>query len=358
VIDVVCYFYDPVKLPLLRDGVFPALDGIRGDVRVHLERHWLHGPHLRVRLAGPDEDAVAAGLAERLGDHLRHYPSTVDVTADELLAQAEATGLAELLKPPYPPIFPDNTVRIEQSDTSRVEELVGSAALVTLRARGLRLGVPAVRASLVAERVAVATTALAVHASRYPPGLGHGYHSYVSHLEDFLLHADQDGKVRARLDGLWERNAEQATTLVERVLNGHPTNRMEAAWQAWTIGSRLDIEDAYDRGDLSAEPNPRYGARAYELGDRATIQRYNFAERTEFSEYHTMLWQVDLDDPLIKRPLAVYRFGTNVLYQLLAICDVTPMQRYLAARLVVGATERITGLTWAERLSAMARAQA
>ncbi|HEY2795928.1 MAG TPA: hypothetical protein VGJ28_26430, partial [Micromonosporaceae bacterium] len=282
-------------------------------------------------------------------------------SAATLLAQANETGLAELLKPPYDPIHPDNTVTQEPADTNRIQELLGSAALVELRAEGLRLGLPAVRASLVegsTGRVRLATTALAAHASRYPPGLGHGYHSYVSHLEDFLLHSDPDGTVRARLDALWQRNTDQATELVERIAGGHPTDRVEAAWQTWTIANRLTVQDAYDRGELTAEPNPRYGERAYELGDRPTIQRYNFAERTRFSEYHSMLWQVDLDDPLIKRPLAVYRFGTNVLYQLLAVCDVTPMERYLAARFVVGATERITGLTWAERLTAMARADA
>lgn len=360
-IDVVCYFYDPVKVPLLREGVLPALDEIGGEVAVHVERHWLHGPHLRIRLDGPEEDSAARTLAQRLRAHLRRHPSTVNVSADALLARARETGLAELLKPPYEPIHPDNTVAVEPSDTGRIRELLGSAALVELRAEGLRLGLPAVRASLVegsTERVRLATTALAVHAGRYPPGLGHGYHSYVSHLEDFLLHSDADGKVRARLDALWQRNADQATELVERVAHGHPTDRVEAAWQAWTIANRLTLEDAYDRGVLTADPNPRYGERAYELGDRQTIQRYNVAERTTFSEYHTKLWQVDLDDPLIKRPLTVYRFGTNVLYQLLAVCDVTPMERYLAARFVVGATERITGLTWADRLNAMAEARA
>ncbi|HJP73913.1 MAG TPA: lantibiotic dehydratase C-terminal domain-containing protein [Pseudonocardiaceae bacterium] len=357
-IDVVCYYYDPVKVPLLRDGLLPALDEIRGDVRVHVERHWLHGPHLRIRL---EEDAAARAIVQRLRAYLRRHPSTADISPDALLAQATEAGLAELIKPPYEPIHPDNTVALEPSNPGRIRELLGSDALVELRAEGLRLGLPAVRASLVEgsnERIRLATTALAVHASRYPPGLGHGYHSYVSHLEDFLLHSDADGKVRARLDALWQRNADAATELVERVAHGHPTDRVEAAWQAWTISNRLNLEDAYDRGELTAEPNPRYGERAYELGDRPTIQRYNFAERTKFSDYHTKLSQVDLDDPLIKRPLAVYRFGTNVLYQLLAVCDVTPMERYLAARFVVGATERTTGLTWADRLSAMARATA
>lgn len=351
-IDVICYYHDPIKASLLRDGVLPALDAAaRQGATGHIERHWLHGPHVRLRLDGPVDAAVAA-----LTDYVADNPSTVNLADEELLSQAKANGLAELIQPPYEPIHPNNTVRTEPTDTSRLHSLMGSDALIELRATGLRLGVDAVRASLIdLSRVQLTITAMAVHASRYPPGLANGYHSFLSHLEDFLLHSDPDGRVRARFEQIWERNCEQVIASVERVAAGHPTNQLEAAWQAWTIGMRLAAEQAYDAGDLTSATNPRYGERAYQTGDRATIQRYNYAERTKFSEYHTRLWDVDLDHPLVKRPLTVYRFGTNVLYQLLAICDVTPMERYLAADLMTRATQRITGIGWAEHLAQMER---
>jgi hypothetical protein len=352
VIDVICYYHDPVKAPLLRDGVLPAFDAaVRQGATGHIERHWLHGPHVRLRLTGPVDAAVAT-----LEDYLAGNPSAVTFTDVELLSQAKTNGLAELVQPPYEPVCPNNTVRTEPTDTSRLHSLLGSDALIDLRATGLRLGVGAVRESLIdISRVQLTITAMAVHASRYPPGLVNGYHSFLSHLEDFLLHSDPDGHVRAKFEQIWQRNSEQVIASVERVAAGHPTNQLEAAWQAWTIGMRLAAEQAYDAGDLTSTMNPSYGERAYETGDRATIQRYNYAERTKFSDYHTRLWEVDLDHPLVKRPLTVYRFGTNVLYQLLAICDVTPMERYLAADLMTRATQRITGIGWAEHLAQMER---
>jgi hypothetical protein len=352
VIDVICHYHDPIKAPLLQNGVLPARDAaIRQGATGHIERHWLHGPHVRLRLDGPVEAAVAV-----LKDYLAKNPSTVNYSDEELLSQAKTNGLAELIQPPFEPIYPNNTVRIEPTDTTRLQSLLGSDALIDLRATGLRLGVDAIRASLIdISRVQLAITAMAVHASRYPPGLGNGYHSFLSHLEDFLLHSDPDGRVRAKFGQIWDRNCDQVTDAVERVAAGHPTNQLEAAWQTWTIGMRLAAEQAYDAGDLTSTMNPRYGERAYETGDRATIQRYNYAERTKFSDYHTQLWEVDLDHPLVKRPLTVYRFGTNVLYQLLAICDVTPMERYLAADLMTRATQRITGIGWAEHLAQMER---
>jgi hypothetical protein len=57
--------------------------------------------------------------------------------------------------------------------------------------------------------------------------------------------------------------------------------------------------------------------------------------------------------PSIERPFVVYRFGINVLYQLLKICDVRPMERYLAASMVAKAVQRIFATTWSDQLAAM-----
>ncbi|MET0133264.1 MAG: hypothetical protein ABW215_06690 [Kibdelosporangium sp.] len=357
-IDVICYYHDPVKAPLIRDAVLPALDAARRRGAVgHIERHWLHGPHVRLRLDGPDEAANAA--ADVLRRYIDGNPSTVDIPAVELVAQARQKALAELVLPPYEPLYPNNTVWIEPTNTSRLRGLLGSEVLIGLRATGLRLGVDAVRRSLRAEtsqaRVQLTVTAMAVHASRYPPGLGNGYHSFLSHLEDFLLASDPDGRVRTKFEQIWEGNCAQVVETVQRVATGHPTDQLEAAWQTWTIGMRLAAEQAYDAGDLTSAPNNRYGERAYQMGDPATIKRHNYGERDRFSDYHLQLWEVDLQHPAVRRPLTVYRFGTNVLYQLLAICDVTPMERYLAADLMSRATQEITGIPWSDHLAGMER---
>jgi hypothetical protein len=359
-IDVICCYHDPVKAPLVRHAVLPALAAAaRLGATGHVERHWLNGPHVRIRLDGSPEAAEAA--ADVLRTYIADNPSTVDTPDHVLLAQAEQYGLTELVLPPYTPLHPNNTVRVEPTDTTRLHSLLGSETLVDLRALGLRLGIDAIGESLAAigdttqERVQLTVTAMAVHASRYPPGLANGYHSFLSHVEDFLLANDSGNRIRGRFEQIWERNCDNVIASVERVAAGHPTSRLEAAWQAWTIGMRLAAEDAYDWGDLTAAPNTRYGERAYEMGDPATIKRYNYDQRDRFSDYHTQLQDVDLDHPRVKRPLTVYRFGTNVLYQLLAVCDVTPMERYLAADLVARAAQRITGLSWSDHLASMER---
>ncbi|MEU3644803.1 hypothetical protein AB0E59_15590 [Lentzea sp. NPDC034063] len=353
--DVVCYYHDPIKAPLLRDGVLPALaaaEATFADVVGHVERHWLHGPHVRVVLTGPSAPTAALLVATLLRSYLASSPSTVELSEAELLAHAESAAVAELLLPPFTPFHPNNSVRIEPTDDSRARAFLPPAH-VSLRAEGLRLGLPALRHSLSVPRPTLALTAMAVQASRYPAGLQYGYHSFLSHVEDFLLASDPDGVVRSKLDSIWTANASAACALVEQVALGHPTTHLEAAWQTWTIALRLTAQERYDAGLLTSDPNPRHGERAYEVGDQDAIRRYNYGERTKFTDYHTAMWTVDLSDPAITRSMTVYRLSTNVLYQLLAICDVTPMERYAAAHLLANAAQEVLGTTWAEQFAAL-----
>ncbi|MFS8097653.1 hypothetical protein LFM09_10990 [Lentzea alba] len=353
--DVVCYYHDPLKAALLHDGVLPALSTVTaafpGTVG-HVERHWLHGPHLRVSLSS---SAPARLLATLLRSYLTTHPSTVELSADAQLAHARSAAVAELLLPPFTPLYPNNSVRIEPTSSPRLPAFL-TPAQVELRAVGLRLGVPALRASLSSSGVVLALTAMAVHASRFPPGLEYGYHSFLSHVEDFLLASDPSGEVRTSLDAVWAKNSDAACALASRVASGHPTDSLEAAWQTWTIAMRLAAEERYDAGLLDSGLNPRYGERAYEIGDPAAIQRYNYAERPRFSDYHTALWTVDVEQPAVRRPLTVYRFGTNVLYQLLAILDITPMERYAAAHLLAQAAQEVMGVRWSDQFAAMSKA--
>jgi hypothetical protein len=261
--------------------------------------------------------------------------------------------VAELLLPPFTPLYPNNSVRIEPTSVDRLRDLVPDA-YIALRFEGLRLGLPALRASFPVPRAELALTAMAVHASRYPAGLQYGYHSFLSHVEEFLLTCNPS--VRSSLDKVWTANAASAVALVSRVAWGHPTNAAEAAWQTWTIAMRLAAEASYDAGLLEPGRNLRHSARAFEIGDMGAIRRHDPSARTEFSEYHTALWSVDLSQPEIERNMTVYRCGTNVLYQLLAILDVTPLERYAAGYVLARAAQEILGTTWSEQFAALPKA--
>ena len=122
---VVCYYYEPVKAPLLRACVVPALRAVPPGVLAHVERGWLYGPHVRIALDGEPATvtAEAARIRDRVTDHLRENPSTVRPTHADLLRAATAAGRAELVPPPYEPFQPDNTVRIEEPDPAAIARL-------------------------------------------------------------------------------------------------------------------------------------------------------------------------------------------------------------------------------------------
>ncbi|MGI5489614.1 hypothetical protein [Microtetraspora malaysiensis] len=363
-LDVVCYFHDPVKAPLVRTAVIPGLGATLAacpGVRGHLERHWLHGPHVRIRLRGPAGPVATAAdmLAARLREHLKDHPSTGSPGHGKLLAHARKAGLLELVPPPYEPIHADNTVTVGPADTGHVAALLGSTESVRLRAEALEAGLPALEHSLdrlaetddgAAGRIQLAVTAMAVHASRYPHGQALGYHSFLSHVEDFLFHHDPDGRLRKAFESGWASNRPQVLALVGRVADGHPTDRVEAAWQSWTITARLLAEPAFDGGTLALELSGGYTEQAARLGDPDIARRWNPAERTASSDYHRALRVVDFSRPEIARAFVVYRFGTNMLYQLLAVCDVTPVERYLAASMVAAAVQELNGTTWRAQL--------
>ncbi|MEV4412742.1 lantibiotic dehydratase C-terminal domain-containing protein [Catellatospora sp. NPDC049609] len=368
-LDVVCHYHDPVKAPLLREAVLPALaEAASGTVGAHVERHWLHGPHVRVCLRGePDAvRAAAAAVSGRLRAYLRGHGSRIVTSDAELLHRAAIAGRVELIPPPYTPIWPDNTVAVVTPQPQALERLLGGPAAVQCRTELMRLGVPAVSASLshlgrrgdaAGARVWLILVAMAAHAGRYPLGLGAGHQSFLSHLEEFLLFHDPEGLLRQSYARHWERHAEAVTDLVARVADGHAESPVEAAWLAWTQAARATAEPAYERGDLPPVPGDAYTDRARQVGDEHTLRQWDPDRRTEYSEFHAQLRQVDFEKVPYARQFVVYRFATNVLYQLLGVCDVEPAERYLAAYLVSQAAERITGVTWRERLDRYLAAQ-
>ncbi|MFI9328892.1 lantibiotic dehydratase C-terminal domain-containing protein [Kitasatospora sp. NPDC052868] len=362
--DVVLYHRHPTKAPLLREAVLPLADrAAAAGLTVHVERHWLYGPHVRLRLRGPAElvAATAERTADALRDRARTHPSVADLTEQQLLEQAAAAGRAELIAPPYGPLVPDNTVRIEPVDRSSLRALLGADGLA-LRDDLLRLGLPALRSACdvlgahgdaPAARVRLAVAALTAHASAHPDGLVGGHYSFVSHLEDFLVHDDPHGRLRAAFEQRRQATRPTVTALVARIAGG-AADGWEQVWAQWSATAwQLTAERLAAGADLGGDPQ-EYRERAAALGDPATAERWDRDARTRYSEFHRLLSRSDPQGTMWSRPdYLIYRACTNALYRLLAICDVQPLERYLAAHLVVRAVPDVTGHDWRARLGAV-----
>ncbi|WP_436533330.1 hypothetical protein [Actinoplanes sp. HUAS TT8] len=345
--DVVCHYYDPVKAPLLRGAVLPGLRAVVPEaVSAHLERGWRHGPHLRIRLSGPARpvETAADRLAGRVRAYLSEHPSRTRLSEEDLLTASIAAGRAELVAPPYEPFRPDNTVLVVASDPSPVRALV------------LAAGTDAVEATLdrtaedgddPAARVRAAVVALTAVAAGGPWGLRGNYLSYLSHVEAYLWHEDPDGRIRALHDRVWRRQADPVTALVSRLggLGPDPAGApgpAEAGWHDWGVRARRAATAARDRGDLRSTTGEDLARRALAL-DAPALRRWH--DPGTVSDFHRSIGLRERD-PGEQRLFDVERFCANMLYLLLAVCDITPAERYLASALVCAATERITGRTW------------
>ncbi|MQS16834.1 hypothetical protein F7Q99_32765 [Streptomyces kaniharaensis] len=359
--DVAVYYYHPAKARLLREAVLPLADRAAADgLTVHVDRHWLYGPHVRIRLTGaPDRvTAVAQRTASALREWTAAHPSVADLTDEQLLAQAVEAGRAELIAPPYGPLVPDNTVRIEPVELTALRGLIGEDG-VALRDDLLRLGLPALRSGLdflgahgdaPAARVQLAVAALAAHTTAHPDGLIGGHYSFVSHLEDFLVHDDPDGRLRAAFEQRWEATHASVTALVGRIVDGGATG-WERVWAAWSADAWRLAEGRLAAGaDLGGVPL-EYRVRAAATGDQAAVERWNQDIRTRYSEFHRLLRRSDPQGAMWSRPdYLVHRACTNALYRLFTICGVRPVERYLAAHLVVRTVPSLTGHDWRARL--------
>lgn len=361
-LDVVAYYHQPVKGPLLREAILPLAGRYtRQGLTVQVERHWLHGPHLRLRIEGPPEQVAPAAEqgAAAVRAWLREHPSLSDRSEAQLLAEAAAAGRIELVPPPYGPVVPDNTVRIEPVDRSAMRALLGEDGSA-LRDDLLRLGLPALHAGshFLGEhgdsgtaRLQLLVAALTAHAAAHPGSLVGGHYSFVSHLEDFLLHDDPDGSVRRGFEQYWQSAGEAVTALVERVAAGELLER-ERPWARWSADAWRLTEHRLDTGaDLRGRP-AAYRERAAATGDPSQLERWSPELRTRYSEFHQLLARADPRGSMHGRTdYLVYRTCTNGLYRLFTVCDVRPMERYLAAFLVVQSVPVLTGHHWRDRMN-------
>ncbi|MFC5289968.1 hypothetical protein ACFPM7_23170 [Actinokineospora guangxiensis] len=358
--DVVCYYHESRKAPLLRRALLPAVRELAGaGVPAHIERHWLGGPHAVLRVAAEREVAETAAAALR--DHLAEHPSTTVLDPDALLRQAEELGRRELIPGPYSPIHPDNTVIVRPSDFSALTALLGTERAVAERSALLRLGMEPVATTVdylarngdsSGARVTATIAAMAAHAANYPSGIGAGYQSMLSHVEDHLAFADPDGALRAGFERAGAALGDGPAELVAAIADGDdgPADLAPviAAWRGWTTAASAHADAALDTAELVGSRNGHAGVAAGFGGE--TELRWDFTRRSVYSAYHDALNRSGFEQIAMERKFGVYRFGTNVLYRLLALYDLVPVERYLAAHVFSAATEKVVGRTWQELL--------
>jgi hypothetical protein len=183
-------------------------------------------------------------------------------------------------------------------------------------------------------------------------GIADGQMSYRSHLEHYLHHHDPSGATRARHAAVWARHEREICGLVSSVRGSRDAGSLADAWHRWSVAARQMAASAESAGAVRNMSRADLVRRATAFADPSVRHQYG----DDVSEFHRAMRNRRLDVGE-QRWFEIDRFCTNMLYQLLAVADVTPTERYLSAGLVSAAVEKLTGTTVWELLQERAESR-
>jgi len=334
-----------------------------GRDSVHLERHWLRGPHARIVLDDPALVDVARNeIAPRIAEYLTGLPVSPPISEADYLARSEVLGRGELVLGPYGPLRPDNSVLVEDVPVDQTIALIGADSYA-LKRRFLAAALTPLTLAHQAmndgtHRTVLTLRLMALHCSRWPfGGLSSGYLTFKSHLEDFLLQSDVDGRLRAAYEKKFAANRAAYQKVFDDVLAYSTEGVYEgtdpylAEWSGlldrlWPVA--LDM--GRKRG-IEEDLGPGYRTTAARF-DAEAERRWRFGDDRQYSEFHQALRKLNyLPQRTAVVEFAAYRNLTNQLLRWLPLLDVSPAERYFVSHVFAELVQDSVGIDWRARLS-------
>lgn len=118
--NVAIYYYEEDKDQLILDGIQPLFQSLAPTVeRAFFVRHWLRGPHLRLRFFATDEqftETIKPAIEEQIGRYLREYPSTTTLDEESLRPVYQKLAKSEQEKGAILPLYPNNSIQYTPYD--------------------------------------------------------------------------------------------------------------------------------------------------------------------------------------------------------------------------------------------------
>jgi hypothetical protein len=346
------YYYAEDKDALLLDAVRPLLDDLRPAVeRAFVVRHWLRGPHLRLRFHASDqlfERQIRPALEQRLGGYLATRPSTALLDAEALLPIYTALAEQEDEQGPFVPLHPDNTIVYEPYDNRlrvlrRIELVeiiedfyVETNPLLFAMLEAVRGGASRLMLSLA---LMFSTGHIGTH------HISSGFLSFRSHAELFIIRTPEPAAVRAQFERQYAKHAPALRAQLQLVLETLAGRREPAPFVLeWAqllrhYAARADALIALGaqspliaHSDLTPEQMQIWQAR---------VQQSEF-HRTR--EAHSDYWQHLVAEDWFQR----YRLMVNLLYLHLSRLGVRPIERAMLGHFLANTVEATFGVSATE----------
>jgi len=358
-------YYQDRKAALLRECVVPLaieLSEHPAVQRVYVERHWLHGPHVRICVRAESSairEEVERGVLPRLRAWLEQHPSTTVIEPERYMALSHTLGTRELVRPPYEPLWKDNTVFI--GEHSAREDLLGNAKVVDATEAFYGNALRPVLAFLQAvgdndgARLSHGMHLLTMMAASYPRGgLFPGHLSLRSHLEDYLFEQDRQGRLRAAFAQRYERvrpavlealGKLSADLSQGRYTGGEPLLQQWGAFFERSMAEALELA----RGrHIVEDPTPLMQAAAERVNAEAQ-KKWEFGDQRDYSEFHTVLRGFNfLEERVDVVEFSAYRWQLNLLYSVLTLLDISPLERWYINYVIAESIQVLFGRTWKE----------
>lgn len=350
------YYYDEQKDALLLDCIQPLFAQARPITpRLFFVRHWLRGPHLRLRFYCPPTQfaAVLKPLIEStVGSYLRQHPSTTRLDEEQLKPLYATLARQEQEIGPLFPLYPDNSIQYLPYD--RRLQVLGSEALASLL-EDFYVDTNDLAFAMLAylrqghSLLTLCFDLMITVAHRQGQHLARGFLSYRSHAEGFIIASSDPARTRALLES---RYRQQARTLVSRLRQ---------------VVAALDREqDTFPFALTWSQLMQRYQERAAQLlasgqidlsmasletdaGDRPPVHR-NLAA----SAFHSALERDQERKQALysDRWFQSYRLVLNLLYLHFSRLGLRPLDRFLLCHLAANAVEEAFKIDAVEMVSA------
>ncbi|MGH8895520.1 MAG: thiopeptide maturation pyridine synthase [Egibacteraceae bacterium] len=349
--NVQVYYYDKEKDDLILDCVRPLFANLPSTARrCFFVRHWLRGPHLRLRFQASRDDfdrIIKPAINNQVIGWLAEHPSMTLLDEAALLPKYERLAKAEREPGPLSPLYPDNSIQYLPYD--RRLDVLGSEAAASLL-EDFYVATTDLAFAMLAHirdgnsRLNLAIDLMWATAHAVGPPITRAFISYRSHSEGKIMGAEDPAALRSFFEQQYRTRAHALTERLGQVIDTLDGQRDDVPFvRDWAqIMRRLwkQAEPLIAAGSITL-PMPPPG-------------KWVDSEIAQHSPFHQALGSnLSYLERLRTNPRSLdYRVIVNCLYLHLTRLGLKGYERFLLGYLAAEAVEERFGVSAVDLVSA------
>lgn len=346
------FYFDPDKDSLLLDGIVPAVKALQqSDIisSYYCQRHWLHGPHLRVNVHFTSPSAQVSGGALLKTDvqrYLSAYPSTTELHEDQYLKRYTAIAAMEIVDEPLMPLSSNNSC--QWGDHQMRTVMYGTAPGAKLCRLFLTDAQPLINQLLERSRsqpnkklFSMARLMMAFAASF--DNITEAALSFRSHAEGYFYSVPNSEVLRQRFDAAYQTHASGLQSVLEGILTGNEKDTPVKEWAELLKHYQTVMFKAIQDGILRLPTRDEFAALKARL-PQTTKSALKLEPR--ISPYHISVLDPnsELSRKLRQPETQVRALLVNLMYSKLTLVGIRPLERMFLCDLVGRAFEDKFGI--------------